>query len=154
MKQLFHSLVVVILFSAVVSVHAMSVIIPITPRNPHAVGLAFDITTTNLSDGTIKFRVVISEKERKFSSNPSTVLGIVKLTERSRSVAPVRKLSFEREGRSIVCVFSVEQSALDDPSLCFVFTNYVEQFVDGKLVSMPSADFAFARLQDFARHQP
>ena len=150
----FCSIVAAVLFVATVPAHAMSVLYPVTPQHSTAFGLAFDISAKNLPDGTVQFRVVVSEKQGKFSSHPSTALSIVKNAEGSPSIAPVRELPSERKGDSIVCVFSVEQSALDDPSLCFVFTNHAERLIDGKLVGMPAADFAFARLKDFTKRQP
>ena len=149
----FCSIVTAVLLVATVPAHARSILCPVTPHAPTAFGLAFDISAKNLPNGTVQFRVVVSEKDGKFSSHPSTALSIVKSTEHSKSIAPVRELPSERKGHSIVCVFSVEQSALDDPSLCFVFTNPAEELRDGKLVGMPAADFAFARLKDFSKRQ-
>jgi hypothetical protein len=112
-------------------------------------GFAFDITAKDLPDGRVEFRVVISEKEGKFSSRPSTSLSKVVTKDHSSSITGARELPVEKLAKAMVCVFTVERAALEDPSLCFVFTNPVERMVNGKLMAMPSVDMAFARLKDF-----
>jgi hypothetical protein len=128
-------------------VSAKSLVWEITPTNAEAAGFTVAITHERLVDGTVKFRVVISEKEATFSSKPSTALSTVK---NSSSIPGGRALPSERQGHSIVCVFTVTKDSLEDPDFCFLFTNYVERVVDGKLISMPSADFVYARLKAFA----
>ena len=130
--------------------HAVSVLSEVTPAHPKAAGFTLDITHKRLADGTVKFRVVISEREVKFSSKPSTTLSTVKVTDHGSSITGGQALPSERQGHLIVCVFTVAKASLDDPDFCFVFTNYVERVVDGKLISMPSADFVYAHLGDFA----
>lgn len=130
-------------------VHAVSVITEVTSKETQVVGFDFGITAKDLPDGRVEFRVVVSEKEGKFSSRPSTSLSTVVTKDHSSSISSAKALPLEKQGKSMVCVFTVERAALEDPSLCFVFTNPVERMVNGKLMAMPSVDMAFARLKDF-----
>ena len=58
-------------------------------------------------------------------------------------------------GNSMTCTFSVpEKSVLNDPDFCFIFTNYVEDVINGKVVQMPSADFYCALLKEYYKKQP
>lgn len=135
---------------AISSMQAASVLSEVTSDSPAAAGFSVAITSDNLPDGSVKFRVAIFEREATFSKRPSTTLSIVKVMDASKTVTPVRQLASEKQGNSIVCVFSVDKAALDDPAVSFVFTNYVERMVDGKMVPMPSADIVYARLRQFA----
>ena len=145
MKQAIFSLVTAIWFFAVSFAHADSMLYEVTPENGKAAGFMFDITTDNLPDGIVKFRVVISEKEAKFI-NTSTSLSVVRMRDNGWSVSPVRQLASERLAHSIVCVFYVEQPSWDDPALCFVFTHMP--------APMPSADIVYARLKNFVVRYP
>lgn len=132
------------------ALHAASVVSEVTPTKLEAAGFTFAITPERLPDGTVKFRIVVTEATAKFSCDASTALGAVEITDHSQSVRPERHLNPERNERSLVSTFSVDKAALKDRALCFVFSNYVERVIDGKKVSMPSADFVYARLKDFA----
>jgi hypothetical protein len=131
--------------------HAKSLLSEVKPAHTEAAGFTVDITHERLADGTVKFRVTITEKGVKFSSNPSTALSTVKVTDHSSSITGSQPLPSKRQGPSMVCVFTVAKASLDDPDFCFVFTNQVERVVDGKLISMPSVDLVYARLKDFAQ---
>lgn len=150
MKATLFLLVLAIWLVTVGPAHAVSVLSEVTPAHPEAAGFTLDISHKRLADGTVKFRVAIFEKEVKFSSKPSMALHTVRVTDQGSSITGGKPLLSERQGHSIVCVFTVAKAALDDPDFCFVFTNFVERVVDGKRVSMPSADFVYARLGDFA----
>lgn len=136
------------------ALHAASVVSEVTPTKLEAAGFSFSITPERLPDGPVKFRIVVTEAAAKFSGNASTVLGAVEITDHSRSVRPKRHLNPERHEHSLVSTFSVDKAALNDRALCFVFSNYVERVINGKKVYMPSADFVYARLKDFAPRQP
>lgn len=151
MKTTILSLVLAASLFAVSSAHAKSVLSEVTPTKTKAAGFTFDVTHERLPNGDVKFRVVVTEATAKFSNNASTDLSAVEITDHSQSIRPERRLNFIRNGHSIVCTFSVDKSALNNPSFCFVFTNYVEQVIDRKLVHMPAADCVYARLKEFAR---
>ena len=151
MKKTVLSLVLAASIFAVSPAHAASVLSELTPTETKAAGFTFDVTHKRLPNGDVKFRVVVTETTAKFSSNASTDLSAVEITDHSQSIRPERRLTSIRNGHSIVCTFSVDKSALKNPSFCFVFTNYFEEVMDGKLVPMPGADFVYARLKDFVR---
>jgi hypothetical protein len=133
-------------------VHAASPVVEITPVKLEDMGFTFRIEADPLSDGTVNFRIVVTETGASFSSNASTALGFVEITESSRSVRPVRQLTYSRQENSLVSTFLVDTSAVDDGVLCFLFTNYAEKR-DGEIAFMPAADFFYARLKDFVRHR-
>jgi hypothetical protein len=43
----------------------------------------------------------------------------------------------------------VPEKSLENPDLCFVFANYVQVLINGKMELMPAVDFYYARLKDF-----
>ena len=154
MKTTIFSLFVAIWLVVSGALRAESVVSEISPTQMEAAGFTFAITPERLPDGTVKFRIVVTDAAAKFSSNASTALGVVEITDHSQSVRPKRHLNPERHEHSLVSTFSVDKAALNDRALCFVFTNYVERVINGKKVYMPSADFVYARLKDFAPRQP
>jgi hypothetical protein len=131
--------------------YAVSTLHEVSPDNLKAAGFTLAITHEHLADGRVNFRVVVTEDAAKFSSHTPTDLSVVERTPNTSSIRPGRKLASKREGSSLVCTFSVDRVALDDRRLCFVFTNYVEMIINGKLHHMPAAEFIYARLKDFAR---
>ena len=147
MKQAILSFATATFLSAVSSANAASMYYEVTPGSGEAAGFTFDITTDKLPDGTVKFRVLISEKKSKFVSF-STSLSVVNIKyggwgdPRGWSSRRVRRLAFERQANSIVCAFSVEKASMDDPHLCFVFGHMPAR--------MPSMDVVYARLDIFA----
>ena len=146
--------VVILLLTAIPSIQAASILHLLTPGHLTDSGFTFDITAKKSSEGTVQFRVLISEKGGTFTSS-ATALSIVKITrtptETSDEIELVRTLPQEKKDKSIVCVFVVEEKALEEPNLSFVFTNYVEDVIDGKRVAMPSADFFYARLSEYLK---
>ena len=144
---------VCLLMAAVPAVRASSVIIPVTPGDRDQNAFTFGITSKALSDGTIQFRIVVTEKKETFV-HPSTDLSTVLLTENTQEIRGIRAVAQEKRSKSIVCVFTVPEKDLADPNFCFVFTNYVEVMQNGKLVQMPAAEFFFARLKDYFKKQP
>jgi len=151
MKAAILSLLLAVAFVAIPAAYATSVFSELTPTKLNASGFKFDFTHERLPDGTIKFRVRITETTSKFNSSSSTSLSVVQITEHSRAVRDGRRLDSQREGNSLVCTFTVDNSAITERDLCFVFAQGAESVIDGKLVPMPSIDFVYARLQDFAR---
>jgi hypothetical protein len=145
------ALVVAVLLIPLSSSYAVSLLSEITSEASKAAGFAFDIRHNRLPDGTVHFRIIVTEETAKFSSGATVALSTVEIADRSQSIRPVRQLSSTRDGHSVVCTFSVDQAALNQPNLCFVFTNYLERLVDGKLVHFPSAHFVYARLANLGR---
>ena len=154
MKTTIFPLFVSIWLVATGALRAASVVSEVTPTRLEAAGFTFAITPERLPDGTVKFRIVVTEATARFSSNASTALGAVEISDHSQSVRPERRLNPERHEHSLVSTFSVDKAALKDRAFCFVFANYVERVMDGKKVYMPSADIVYARLKDFAPPQP
>jgi hypothetical protein len=136
-------------------VQAKSLLSEVTPAATKAAGFAVEVTHEKIADGTVRFRVIITEQGGTFSSAPSVALKLVKRTAGggsiTASITTGRELKFDKRDHFIVCIFTVTQAVLDTPDLCFVFTNGVERMVNGKLEPMPAADFVYARLKDFAR---
>lgn len=128
---------------------AASVIGFITPSNSNAYGFAVQVNSEEAKDVTIKFRIVVSEKDVQFCTHPETHLSTATVTKNSQSVSQVRKLDFKRKEGTIVCTFSVKRKQLEDPEFCFVFSNFSETHANGKVVAMPSVSFVCVQLKDF-----
>jgi hypothetical protein len=151
MKTVILFLVVALGLVAIPQTRATTTFSELTPTRLNGAGFDFVFTTERLADGKTKFRVVITENTAKFNSSSSTELSTVEITEHSRAVRDVQRLDSQRNGNSLVCTFTVDSSALTIRDRCFVFSQVAETVLNGKVVQMPSKDFAYARLQDFAR---
>ncbi|MDQ3622114.1 MAG: hypothetical protein M3463_06455 [Verrucomicrobiota bacterium] len=133
------------LFAVLSSALAVSVLFEITPEKPTAAGFTFDIRHEPLAHGSVKFRVAVTEVTATFRNNVPIVVGTVEISERSQRINPQRQVSVEKEGRAIVCVFSVSKASLDDPNVCFIVTNPARPtMVNGKEFQPPSAHFVYA----------
>ena len=116
----------ILLMIAIPSGHAASTLHAITPGHLEDGGFAFDITAKRNSDGTIHFRVLVSEKGGTFT-HPTASLSIVKITrtpaETADEIKTIRALPQEKKDKAIFCAFVVEKKTLEEPNFCFVFTN-------------------------------
>jgi polyisoprenoid-binding protein YceI len=88
------AIIAILTLSASTSLYALSHTIEISPAEPVAGGFHFEIKTTRINNGKIKFQVEIEEKTAKFSTAPSLSLGTFDETENSVSISSTRKLEF------------------------------------------------------------
>ncbi len=148
MRCLLTGIAVALLFAG--EACAVSTIIEVTPKDAKSSGIAFDVSCKERKDGTVKFRIEVSENGSKFSSKPAMNLSRVQRSENSESITSSKvKVKSKRKNGSFVCKFTVPKEKLKDPEFCFVFTNFVEQVIDGKVVPRPAATFYCVRLGRF-----
>lgn len=128
---------------------AASVIHEVTPESKVVGGFMFEIMSTKENRDSVLFKVVVTPKKAKFSKDSNTTLSSVKIAGNTRTIEGVRAVPHHKKGKSLACSFRVTNAKLKDPNFSFVFTNYVETVINGKVVPMPSADFFAVRLQQF-----
>ncbi len=121
----------------------------VTPKESHAYGFTFHITSKGRPDGGADFRVVVTENQAFFSKYPLTELGVLKSTKSARSISADRRVPCTREGKALVSVFTVSQKELADPDFCFFYTD-LQNAIDDKILFALSKNFVYARLKDFA----
>ncbi len=151
MKLIGKLVIVVITCLLAVNAHALSEYFAVTPQQNQAGGLVFKITSERLADGGAKFRVVITENQTKLNSHPLAELGLVKITERARSIVPVRKPQSRQDGNALVCIFTASRQELANPDFCFVFSNPNDPLGNNS-PPHPSRFYIFARLHEFVAH--
>ncbi|MBN2704110.1 MAG: isoprenylcysteine carboxylmethyltransferase family protein [Pontiellaceae bacterium] len=151
MKQIRNHLLSVIIatltLSTSTSLYALSNTIEISPAEPEAEGFYFEIKTTRISNGKIKFQVEIEEKTAKFSTAPSLSLGTFDETDNSVSISSTRKLEFSLTNGVIQTMFTVPKRTVNKQRNCLIFTNYDFE------KKVPSKTFYIVRLNRFLPEQ-
>jgi hypothetical protein len=145
----------VLWLSLVLSVHGVSVEIPITTTNLDQYKYRFSVSTNAATNG-VAFHVIITAKRDDVPSDSTVGLSIVTHTKEPggsthsiEGVKPKVKVGLKKDKRVWAAEFTVPYQLLEKPGLCFVFTEFAHMIVDGKRVAMPSAVFYEIRLRDF-----
>jgi hypothetical protein len=153
MHRLFTSLI--LLHALVLAAHGMSVEIPVTPNNLEQNKYAF-LVSTNTGRNGITFHVTITAKTGDIPSDSTADLNIVTITKDGgamktviRPVNPPTRVILKKEKRVWQADFTVSRKSLKKAGICFVFTEFAHTTIDGKSVSMPSADLYQIKLHDF-----
>jgi hypothetical protein len=144
------------LCSAITGAHAASTLSEVKPGRTSGV-FVFDIRSDRLPNGDIAFKVRISRREAGFPPSLELKLANVEIVQysdeerrenprlpwRTETVRPIRNVSWDLQGRTIHCVFSVTEKELENPYLSFLVT-----IPAGR---MPSIDMHYARLRNFVK---
>ncbi|HWB58035.1 MAG TPA: hypothetical protein VG733_01020 [Chthoniobacteraceae bacterium] len=120
----------------------------IPPEKPNQNGFHFETTAKATADGMIEFRIVVTAKQN-MEVHATTALGFWKLDKSGVRRASGNDLSQQKDGDSITCVFKVQEKSLDDSDYRFIFTNFDEKIINGKLVRFPDADIYVLKLKDY-----
>jgi len=151
MKRVLPWLAAALLLAAGFPALGSSVFHPLTPGNLQDERFRFQIGSKKEADGSVGFTVVVSGKSEDFVS-PGAGVSMVTLTATSEEIKGASVPEQEvKTPTSITCTFTVPAESLKDPDLCYVFANYVQMLVNGKMAPMPAVDFYYARLKDFAK---
>jgi hypothetical protein len=137
--------------SLVLSAQGHSVEILVTRTNLNQNGYLFAVSTGETRGG-VEFHVTITAKAREIPSDSTAGLAVVSHTEDSASIdplAPAKAVALRKNKQVWKAEFTLSRKLLKKSGLCFVFTEVAHATVDGKVISMPSADFYEIRLQDF-----
>ncbi|HWB58036.1 MAG TPA: hypothetical protein VG733_01025 [Chthoniobacteraceae bacterium] len=158
MKRIFFFFAAFLILVPAPQLFAESVVEDVPPAKPDSGGFHFDVTAKAGANGTIDFQVVITPivtRKGKHADfvQPSTVLGVAKINPNTETISTLQQLAQQSDGKSITCVFTVQEKSLEDPDYCFIFTNYVERVVNGKVEMMPSSDIYLVRLKNFYKKQ-
>ena len=147
----------VLWLSLILSAHGLSVEIPVTATNLDQYKYRFAISTNAATNG-VAFHVTITAKKEDIPSDSAVGLSIVTHTQDARGsthsiegVKPTVEVRLKKDNRVWTADFTTSHELLKKPGLCLVFTEITHTIVDGKRVSMPSADFYEIRLQDFLK---
>jgi hypothetical protein len=142
----------------VVSAYGLSDEISVTATNLDQYNYHFSVST-NPAPGGVTFHVTITAKRDNIPADYSKV-GISLVTHaktrdgESRSITGVKTeipVSIKKEKRVWEAHFTVSFELLEKPGLCFVFTEFAHETINGKTVAMPSADFYEIKLLDFLK---
>ncbi len=142
--QSFFALAVVLCFLlSMAASQAKTVLIPLTPGAAEVAGLLFESSAEKLPEGATRFRVVVTEKDGSFGRWVAASLSRVKLRNSSWSMWGWRELI--PSGKPQVYEFTVSRKELNEPNLCFVFTNTRQSRAE----VTPSPDIIYLPLKDF-----
>jgi hypothetical protein len=141
----------------VVSAYGHSDEISVTATNLDQYNYRFS-ASTNPAPGGVSFHVTVIAKRDDIPADSKVGISIVTHKKdrdgESRSIAGVKleiPVSAKKEKRVWEVEFTVSFELLEKPGLCFVFTEFAHETIDGKTVAMPSADFYEIKLLDFLK---
>jgi hypothetical protein len=156
MNRLF--LTSVFLFALILSAHSVSVALPITKTSLDQYKYVFAVSTNAATNGVV-FHVTITAKREDVSSDSTVGLSIVTSKEEAHGgslhsiegMKPTMEVTLKRGKRVWEAAFTASYELLKKSGLCFVFTEFAHRTIDGKLVTMPSADIYEMKLRDFVK---
>ncbi len=157
MRQLL--IIPTILLALILSAHASSVELPITPSQLDQQNYKFAVTAT-ATNNAVAFHLVITAKQSEIPADSEGNLAIVihaKDAQGSRTgtdikpFQPTVPIAFNKEKHSWTVDFTLPREALKTPGLCFIFSELAHTIVHGKPVSMPSITFYEIKLKDFVK---
>lgn len=94
-----------------------------------------------------EFNIETAAKNKPLRSDFTATLSTVQIEENSTEIKGVRKISCDTH-QTIVCAFTVSDTALQNPDLGFVLDFQVFSNVNGQKMPMPSASFLYLKLKD------
>jgi hypothetical protein len=148
-----------IVLALVVSAHAMSVELPVTPTQLNQQNYKFSVSATATNNGTA-FHVTITSKKDDIASDSEAKLALVKHpkdrkgTILATSIAPFMSASaitLNKDKKTWTVDFTLPRESLKTPGLCLVFSELAHTPIDGKVIAMPSTTFYEIQLKDFVK---
>ena len=135
----------------------MSLEIPIKPNSLDHNNFIFSVSV-NTNRTRVTFQVIIKAKTGEIFSDSNASISIVTHAEKNggelRKIEPLKpevRIALKKAKQVWNASFSVPRDLLEKPGVCFVFTEFSHATIDGKLVTMPSADFYTIRLREFLK---
>jgi hypothetical protein len=140
-------------FAIALSAHASSVEYSVTRTNLDTYFCVFSVLTNATSDG-VAFHVTITNKQYDIFQDSSAGVDMVAHKKSGNGclegsigfVEPVIPITLKKEKRVWTADFTVSRELLKNPDVCFVFGVLVHRTINGKTMTMPSADFYELRL--------
>ncbi len=94
-----------------------------------------------------EFTIEIVAKNKPLRSDFTAALSTVQIEENSTEIRGIRDIDCDTH-QTIVCAFTVSDTALQDPDLAFVLDFQAFSNVNGQKMPMPSASFLCFKLKD------
>lgn len=148
-----------VLFALILSAHATSVELPITPSQLDQQNYKFAVTP-NATNKSVAFHIVVTSKKDEIPSNSEANLAVVthpkdgKGTSSGASITPFTPtvpIAFNKDKHAWTADFTLPREALKTSGLCFIFSELGHQTINGKRVPMPSITFYEIKLKDFVK---
>jgi hypothetical protein len=148
-----------LLFALILSAHATSVELPVTPNQLDQQNYKFSVTADATNHG-VTFHVVITAKHDEISADCEANLAVVNHSKdgshsgKGTSITPFQPtvpIAFNKDKHAWTADFTLPREALKTTGLCFVFTELAHTMVNGKPVAMPSITFYEIKLKDFVK---
>lgn len=148
-----------ILFALILSAHATSVELPITPNQLDYQNYKFAVTPT-ATNNAVAFHIVIAAKQSEISSDSEGNLAVVTHSKDGKGsrtgteikpFQPTVPITFNKDKHAWTVDFTLSREALKTPGLCFIFSELAHSTVNGKTIAMPSITFYEVKLKDFVK---
>jgi len=148
-----------VLLALVLSAHASSVEIPITPTQLDQQNYKFSVSV-NATNNDIAFHVLITAKQADVSSDSEAHLAIVDHLEDAhgsisgtdiKPFTPTIPIASHKENRAWTAAFTLPHKSMKTPGLCFIFSELAHDTINGRRLAMPSITFYEIKLKDFVK---
>jgi len=148
-----------IVLALVISAHATSVELPVTPNQLDQQNYKFSVSARAATNGTA-FHVTITAKKENIAPDSETKLAVVKHPKDrhgailATSIAPFTPdadITLNKGEKTWTADFTLPRASLKTPGLCFIFSEFPHANVNGKLTAMPSVTFYEIQLKDFVK---
>ncbi len=144
----------------VLSAHASSVELPVTPDNLDRPNYTFKVVANSTNKGT-SFHITITSKSEDIAADSNADLAIVTHTKNSEGAisgtsfaafTAATPVILKKEKHIWTAGFTLPHESLKTPGLCFIFTELAHDAINnGQRIAMPSATFYEIKLEDFAK---
>jgi hypothetical protein len=148
-----------VLFAFLLSAHATSVELPVTPSQLDQQNYKFAVTA-NATNNAVTFHLVITAKQSEIPSDSEGNLAVVihakdgkgsRLGTDIKPFQPTVPIALNKDKHAWTADFTLPREALKTPGLCFIFSELAHTVVNGKPVAMPSITFYEIKLKDFVK---
>ena len=142
----------------VLSAHGLIMEIPVTITNLDQSKYRFSVST-NAATGGVAFHVIVTAKKEDIHADSKAGLSIVTHTKTGagerRSIERVKPeipVSLKKDKRVWAADFTASFELLEQPGLCFVFSEIPHLTVDDESIPMPSSAALYEiKLRDFLK---
>jgi hypothetical protein len=157
MRQLF--IIPSVLLALVLSAHALSNEVPITPRQLDQSNYKFAVTT-DATNTAVTFHVTITAKNSDIYPDSQADLAVVthpadkQGAPSGTSIVPFTltiPIAFHKDKKSWTADFALPRESLKTPGLCFIFSEVSHATMNGKPGAMPSITFYEIKLKEFIK---
>jgi hypothetical protein len=154
------SLIASIFLTLILSAHATSVELPITPGQLDQGNYKFSVAANATTNG-VAFHVIITAKKDEIAPGSEAKLAIVVHPKDRRGVIlgtsfkpflPIDPIAFQKDKHAWTVDFTLPRESLKTPDLCLIFSEQEHRTVDGPNIALlPSVTFYEVKLKDFVK---